>query len=127
MRISDRCRILVVMAGAAVTACSSEPKAPDPVAVAPAEDRIECALAGAAAFGRDCSIEQVATDKGVDLILHHRDGGFRRLRVTDEGIVAADGAEQPEGGETGGQIEISIGGDRYRLPAAALGISEPTV
>jgi hypothetical protein len=81
---------------------------------------IDCALAGAAAFARDCTVEQSGTGNVVVLTLRHRDGGFRRLRVTQDGhgVAAADGA-QPASVSIAGdrQIEVAIAGDRYRLPA----------
>ena len=112
---------------ALLAACSSD-KAPDPVAAAPDDDRIECALAGATDFGRDCSVERVAGASGTELIVHHRDGGFRRLRITDDGtgVAAADGAEQAEVAMiAGNRIEVTLGRDRYRLPATVKGADAP--
>jgi len=92
-------------------------------AAAPAMDdgKVECALAGAATFERVCTIERTDGPKGRVLTLRAPDGGFRRLLVTRDGrgVIAADGAEparvsilSPEA------IEVAIGRDRYRLPAA---------
>lgn len=94
-------------------ACEGPPAAPG------AEERIECAVDGAAAFERICSVERTA---GPDLLLTLRSpsGSFRRLAVTRDGrgVTAADGAE-PATVTVVGQalIEVSIGSDRYRLPA----------
>lgn len=81
---------------------------------------IDCALAGAAAFARDCTVEQSGVGNAVVLTVRHPDGGFRRLRVTQDGhgVAAADGA-QPASVSIAGdrQIEVSVAGDRYRLPA----------
>jgi hypothetical protein len=54
------------------------------------------------------------------LTLHNPDGGFHRLLVTKDGrgVVAADGAEPAIVRVVGErEIEVAIGGDRYRLPA----------
>lgn len=74
---------------------------------------IECALDGAAGFERNCTVEQL----GSGLILHHPGGGFRRLRVTSGGLAAADGADPASvSALPDGRIEVTIAGDRYRLP-----------
>jgi hypothetical protein len=87
---------------------------------APPEDRIECALGGGEAFIRACALEL----DGDRLTLRHPDGGFRRLRITDDGrgVAAADGA-MPAVVEViaGNRIEVGLGGDRYRLPATVRG------
>ena len=52
------------------------------------------------------------------------DGGFRRLRVTRDGrgVVAADGAERAQVTIIADdRIEVSIGGDTFRLPATVRG------
>jgi hypothetical protein len=86
---------------------------------AKAEERIECAVDGAAGFERTCIVERTA---GRDILLTIRspDGSFRRLVVTRDGrgVMAADGAEPAAVAIVGKDlIEVSIGGDRYRLPA----------
>ena len=84
-----------------------------------ADDRIECAVAGAAAFARVCTVERTA---GPDVLLTIRSpsGSFRRLVATADGrgVMAADGAEPATVRIVGKDlIEVSIGTDRYRLPA----------
>jgi hypothetical protein len=89
---------------------------------------IPCALHGARAFGNGCSVERSTTQEGLVLILHHPDGGFRRLLVTTDGrgVVAADGSEQASVAVVGpGMIEVAIGEDRYRLPATVKGQALP--
>lgn len=83
------------------------------------EDRIDCALEGAAEFERVCLVERTA---GRDLLLTIRSpsGSFRRLVATRDGrgVAAADGAEPATVTLVGeGMIEVAIGPDRYRLPA----------
>lgn len=90
-----------------------------------AEDgRIECAAEGAAAFQRICTMERIQGPDGASLIIRHPSGGFRRLLVTTDGrgVVAADGADQASVSiVSDGLIEVSLAGDRYRLPATVKG------
>jgi hypothetical protein len=82
-----------------------------------AEEKVDCAVDGATAFARVCTIER---SSGPEFTLRSPSGGFRRLaRVGDgRGVVAADGAEQATVTVLGkDRIEVAIGGDRYRLPA----------
>ena len=54
------------------------------------------------------------------LMLRHPSGGFRRLQIVTDGrgVIAADGAEPAKVATVGTSlIEVSIGNDRYRLPA----------
>jgi len=95
-------------------ACSGKPaeKAPG--------TEVPCALAGVQDFSPECTVERTAGAEGTILTLHHPDGGFRRLLVMKDGqgVTAADGAEPAEVRMNGaGEIEVSLGGDRYRLPA----------
>lgn len=84
-----------------------------------AETRIECAVDGATVFTRVCTVERTS---GPDVLFTIRSpsGSFRRLAATSDGrgVMAADGAEPAAVRIVGpGLIEVSIGGDRYRLPA----------
>jgi hypothetical protein len=80
-----------------------------------ADNGMECALAGAEAFQRQCTFER---GEGGLLTIHHPDGGFRRLQLRDRRVLPADGADQgvitslPDG-----RVEWAIDRDRYRLPA----------
>ena len=89
--------------------------APDPVATAAPENRIECAIGAGAALATACAIER---GRGV-VVLRHADGGFRRLAVAaDRTLTVADGADDVVGTALpDGRLEIAVGGDRYRLPA----------
>lgn len=81
---------------------------------------IECAIGQDAAWTRACRVERNKDATGVVLTLRHADGGFRRLRIVDDGrgVVPADGAEQVGMKVIGDRrIELSLGQDRYRLPA----------
>jgi hypothetical protein len=81
----------------------------------------ECAVDGASDYGTGCTIERAAARDGTVLILRSPTGSFRRLRVADGRIVAADGAEPARilGGDAK-RVEVAIAGDRYRLPREAL-------
>ena len=86
--------------------------------------RVECAAPGASAFARVCTIERVQGPEGTTLVIHHPDGGFRRLLVTRDGrgVVAADGAEQAIVSlQSEDRIEVELAGYRYRLPATVKG------
>lgn len=61
-----------------------------------------------------CTVER--SDDGL-LILHHPDGGFRRLQMKGNVILAADGAELASVTHPAQSTEVTIGGMRYRLPA----------
>jgi hypothetical protein len=57
-------------------------------------------------------------------VVRKPDGGFRRLRVTDDGrgVAAADGAEAAQVTIIADdRIEVAIGGDVFRLPASVRG------
>ena len=87
------------------------------------DDLIECAVGGAAAFVRECAVEQADEDGTPILIVRHPDGAFRRFVVTDDGygIATADGVERAAITLHGKAIEVAVGTDRYRLPARVAG------
>jgi hypothetical protein len=83
------------------------------------QDRIDCAVGGGP-MERACTVETSEGEAGTLLTLRKPDGGFRRVRLADDGrgVVAADGAEPAEVAIVGdNRIEVTIGGDRFRLPA----------
>lgn len=95
-----------------LTACGGPP-------ATRAETRIECAVDGSADFARVCTVER---SPGPEVLFTIRapSGSFRRLAATSDGrgVMAADGAEPATVRIVGdGLIEVSIAGDRYRLPA----------
>jgi hypothetical protein len=130
MRISSALALTV-----ALTACGGQ-QAPEnaefenafAAANTQAEDdgRIVCAPAGNAAFARNCSLDRVQSAEGLLLTVRKPDGGFRRLLVVKDGrgVIAADGAEVAKVTVIADhQIEVAIGGDRFRLPATMKGKS----
>ncbi|TPG21580.1 hypothetical protein EAH87_03665 [Sphingomonas koreensis] len=105
----------------ALAACNGAPDANQTSATANRpENRLECAPNDASDFARTCTVDRIDGAEGLTLVVHNPDGGFHRLLVTKDGrgVVSADGAEQAKVTiVAAGQIEVAIGGDRYRLPA----------
>lgn len=99
---------------ALLAACGSESPPPP-------GDEIDCAIGAGADFSPVCTLETVAG--GAQIILHHPDGGFRRLTrdPATAGLVPRDGAE-PLVTETSGEgvMQFAVGEDRYRIPLAML-------
>ncbi len=83
------------------------------------DGRIVCAPQGSTAFSRQCTLDRSMTAQGLILTVHRPDAGFHRLLVKrGYGVIAADGAEEAKVTIIGAnEIEVAIGGDRYRLPA----------
>jgi hypothetical protein len=110
MRISSAAALLLL------AACAQD--APE-ASAADADDRIACAVAGAAEFARACQVERREVDGVPTLIVRHPDGGFRRFEVMRDGtgLAAADGAERAVVGLREQGIEVAVGADRYRFPA----------
>ena len=100
-----------------LAACTPAAQAPDP------DSLIECALAGAVTFARDCAVEQVREGGSLMLVVRHPDGGFRRFDVLTDGhgLATADGADQAQVAVHGAGIEVAVGPDRYRFPATIAG------
>ena len=83
---------------------------------------IECAVDGAAAFERVCTVERTSRDGATVLTIRSPSGSFRRFAETVDGrgVMAADGAEPATVTSLGpDMIEVSIGSDRYRLRTRA--------
>lgn len=114
MPISDR--RIAIGAALALAGCQAQPSAPFGGSDA---DKVECRIAAARDFARDCVVERTTGPEGLSLTIRHPDGGFRRLLVTTDGrgVVAADGAEPATVAIEGKGILVTIGDDAYRLPA----------
>ena len=113
---SDCASFLVAVAALALGGCNG----PEPAASAARDGALACAPAGAESFAAACTLERRVGADGLELTVRNPGGGFHRLLVTRDGrgVVAADGAEAAEVSIVGaGEIEVAIGGDRYRLPA----------
>lgn len=116
-----------IIAGGLVLAGCSGPveEAAGQEAAAETDSMIACAIGSATAFTRKCTVERSVESGVLFLTIHHEDGGFRRFRVMDDGsgVVAADGADDAQITVFDGEIEVSLGGDRYILPARIAGSS----
>ena len=79
----------------------------------PKAEAIACAIDGAADFADLCTVER----NGVQVIVHHPDGGFRQLEITSNGaITALDGADAAQSvAIANGMVEVQLKGDRYRF------------
>jgi len=88
----------------------------------PPGDTIDCAIGAGADLSSVCTLEQVAGTP--DIVIHHPDGGFRRLtRDPATGVlVPLDGAEPlvPERG-AGGSLRFKVGAARYSIAPELLG------
>ena len=84
------------------------------------DGRIACALDGAQLFRIDCTLDRIASAPGTIIVVGRADSGYRRLRITHDGsgVATADGAQQAQVSIIDdGLIEVSVGRDRYHLPA----------
>lgn len=100
-----------------LTACGEAQEGAQP----PASEgpKVACAIQSTD-FNETCTLTQAQTARGTVLTIAAPDGGFRRLLLTGDGqgVVAADGAEPAMVSKLSANlIEVTIGGDRYRLPA----------
>lgn len=84
------------------------------------DSKVPCALAGAKDFAPVCTLEQTNRDGAELWIVRHPDGGFRQFQIIDNGtrIASADGAFEVVAKRVGGDLEVRVGDDRYRFPAA---------
>lgn len=114
LRISSALVLLPLLAG-----CAEESPPPP-------GDVVECAIGAGAELSPVCTLEQVAGS--AELVLHHPDGGFRRLtRDPATGMLAPlDGADPlvPEPGDS--EVEqFAVGADRYRIARNLLAPAVP--
>ncbi|TIX49952.1 hypothetical protein [Alteraurantiacibacter aquimixticola] len=84
-----------------------------------AGEPISCAISPASSMSMSCRVERAIEDGALFLTIHHENGGFRRLRVMEDGsgVTAADGADDARITVFDGEIEVELGGDHYLLPA----------
>lgn len=104
-----------------LAACSGQSTPAEPESLTGVdESRVSCALAGEAEFIAQCDVERVQNGDKRELVIRHPDGGFRRFTIVTDGrgLVAADGAEEAVVTPLAdGRIQLSVGTDRYRIPA----------
>lgn len=112
MRISDAAILLI---STLLVAGCGEQSGELPVEA----DAIACAIGEGDAMGDGCTVERTTSTDGTLLTIRQPDGGFHRLRVASDGTISsADGAEPAQAAPVGdGQIDVTVGNARYRLPA----------
>jgi hypothetical protein len=118
MRTSDGLPLAAIVA--VVAGCSGTAPSGQESLMGGDESRIACALGGETEFTAQCDAERVQSGERRELILRHPDGGFRRFEIVSDGrgLVAADGAEEAVVTPlSDGRIQLSVGDDRYQLPA----------
>ena len=114
LRISSALALPLLLA-----ACGSESPPPP-------GDEVDCAIGAGADFSPVCTLETVAG--GEQIILHHPDGGFRRLTrdPATAALAPLDGAEPLVAEPSGeGVMQFAVGEDRYRIPLAMLAPPAP--
>ena len=109
---------LAVVAGTGLAACSAPPAG----TALPKGDPIACALKGAQAFTKDCTVERQRDGDTLFLTVRHPDGGFRRFEVLNDGkgLAPADGANPAQVAFSGEVLSLAVGEDRYQFPATAM-------
>jgi hypothetical protein len=104
-----------------LAACSGQSTPAEPESLTGGdESRVSCALADEAEFIEQCDVERIQNGDKRELVIRHPDGGFRRFEIVTDGrgLVAADGAEAAVVTPLAdGRIQLSVGTDRYRIPA----------
>lgn len=118
MRTSDR--LILLVPAAILAGCSGDAASEAESLTGGDESRIACALGDETEFTDQCDAERVQNGERRELVLRHPDGGFRRFEIVSDGrgLIAADGSEEAVVTPlTDGRIELSVGGDRYQVPA----------
>lgn len=129
MRISSALGLALLMAGCGQSSPGDVMRKVEAQTISQAADKgdVMCARSGETELRMACTLDRTTTDEGLILTVRHPDGAFHRLLVTRDGrgVVAADGAQRAEVTVTGAhQIEVALGGDRYRLPATIGGTAK---
>lgn len=85
-------------------------------------DPIACAIGHAGKLERTCRLERTGTGTALQFVVHHADGGFRRLELAPDGkgLLPSDGADKAVSVVTPDAIELTIGPDSYRIPLELL-------
>ena len=125
MRIFSRLPVLL-FALAVLSACGSadEPLVEQKEGEASNVATVPCALGEESEFTETCTLQRLVGAQRTTIVLGRGDSGFRRFLMTADGrgLVAADGAESARVSIIGdAQVEVAVGDDRYRLPAAIKG------
>lgn len=108
-------RIFSALAFAATqAACGGSAESPEPEG-----EQVTCAIGDGVQMSDVCLIEEVTGNGVSEFLLHHPDGGFRRISfdIQTQELGVVDGAESLRINDqsTDDFIEFTIGTDRYRL------------
>lgn len=127
MRISSGFLLALLLAGCGEATTDQKTLAKAEAAQGAEADEngtILCAHKGSDDFERVCTVDREDSDQGLILTVSHPDGAFHKLLVTKDGrgVIAADGAEKATVSVLDAdRIQVSLGGDRYQLPATVKG------
>ncbi len=109
LRISSALGLLI-----AVAACGGGETSPPPPG-----DTVDCAIGAGAQLSPVCTLEVVAGTN--ELVIHHPDGGFRRLlRDAETGELAPRDGADPLVIVQGSGLQFAVGEDRYSIPPELL-------
>jgi len=124
-------RTIITLAAAAfaltaLSACKSrdEPLIDDEEGATNSVAMVPCALGDESEFTDTCTLQRLVGAQRTTIVLGRGDSGFRRFLMTADGrgLITADGAEPARVSIIGdAQVEVAVGDDRYRLPAAIKG------
>ncbi len=117
LRISNAGLIALLTSGV-LAGCGAEP------AGTPQGSDVDCAIGPGADYSTVCTLEQAADESGAFFLIHHPDGGFRRVKhdAATGDLAAMDGADmlQDRSLDPAKVREFAIGEDRYLIPAEML-------
>ena len=113
-----RAGLIAMLAGGALAGCGTEPVG------TPQGSDIDCAIGAGAEYSTVCTLEQAADESGTFFLIHHPDGGFRRItyNAATGDLSAMDGADALQDRSLDPTVirEFAIGEDRYLIPAEML-------
>ncbi len=114
--------LITLVTGGTLAGCGAEPSG------APQGSGVDCAIGPGADYSTVCTLEQTADEGGAFFLIHHPDGGFRRVKYDSAtgDLAAMDGADTLEDRSLDPSTvrEFAIGEDRYLIPAEML-VSAP--
>lgn len=115
-------RMFLRISNAAIAAfllASCGPESPEPQG-----QDVDCAIGAGSDFASVCTLERSADSETVSFLIHHPDGGFRRVEydAAKDEIGVGDGADPLKVSDysTDETAEFAIGDDRYRIPSILL-------
>lgn len=114
MRISSASFLLLI-----APACSGGDDAVPQDAVETGDQKIACAIGPGAGFRESCSLTRFERAGETIYRIDQPGGGFRLFTVATDGsgMVSYDGADRASNRLDGEMLEVTVGDERYRLPA----------